>query len=186
MVLADLYTAISGIGYLIVRTAGDLPGRQDVRADRDARPARRHADGAAARRSKQRVAPWTAAVATRLTTSDSIGERSDEMRMPASVERRSRFCAPSIVRSPMRGWRGAAAAADLHDHAQDQCRRLGRAAERRAHVALCGQGARPLRQALHRRQHHPVRRRPVADLDRGGCAGHGDRSASATSRSAAA
>ena len=40
MVLADLYTAISGIGYLIVRTATHLPGRQDVRADRDARPAR--------------------------------------------------------------------------------------------------------------------------------------------------
>ena len=48
MVLADLYTAISGIGYLIVRTASDLPGRQDVRADRHARPARRHAHGAAA------------------------------------------------------------------------------------------------------------------------------------------
>ena len=48
MVLADLYTAISGIGYLIVRTACDLPGRQDVRADRDARAARRDAHGAAA------------------------------------------------------------------------------------------------------------------------------------------
>ena len=48
MVLADLYTAISGIGYLIVR-GGDVPGRQDVRADRDARPARRDADRAAAR-----------------------------------------------------------------------------------------------------------------------------------------
>ena len=48
MVLADLYTAISGIGYLIVRSASDVPGRQDVRADRDAGPARRHLDGAAA------------------------------------------------------------------------------------------------------------------------------------------
>ena len=60
MVLADLYTAISGIGYLIVRTRRDVPGRQDVRADRDARPARRHADGAAAR-GRSAVAPWTAA-----------------------------------------------------------------------------------------------------------------------------
>ena len=48
MVLADLYTAISGIGYLIVRSAAHVPGRQDVRADRDARAARRHADRAAA------------------------------------------------------------------------------------------------------------------------------------------
>ena len=56
MVLADLYTAISGIGYLIVRTAGDLPGRQDVRADRDARPAGRDADGAAAPRREIRRA----------------------------------------------------------------------------------------------------------------------------------
>ena len=54
MVLADLYTAISGIGYLIVRTACDLPGRQDVRADRDARPARRDADRAAARGRRRR------------------------------------------------------------------------------------------------------------------------------------
>ena len=48
MVLADLYTAISGIGYLIVRIGEHVPGRQDVRADRDAGPARRHADRAAA------------------------------------------------------------------------------------------------------------------------------------------
>ena len=51
----------------------------------------------------------------------------------------------------------------LHRHAQDQCRRLGVAAQCRAHHALCGEGARLFRQALHRRQHHPVRRRPVGD-----------------------
>ena len=44
MVLADLYTAISGIGYLIVRTASTYRGRQDVRADRDARAAGCYAD----------------------------------------------------------------------------------------------------------------------------------------------
>ena len=54
--------------------------------------------------------------------------------------------------------------AELPDHAQDQRRRLGRAAERGAHLALCRQGAGLLRQALHRRQHRAVRRRPVADL----------------------
>ena len=59
MVLADLYTAISGIGYLIVRTA--RPSRSTrCRADRDARPARRHADGAVGSPSGY-VAPWTVA-----------------------------------------------------------------------------------------------------------------------------
>ncbi len=68
-----------------------------------------------------------------------------------------------------------AAAQILRRDAQDQCRRVGGAAERRAHLALCGEGARPLRQALHRRQHHPVRRRAVADRQRGCRAGLGAR-----------
>ena len=52
MVLADLYTAISGIGYLIVRTASTYRGRQDVRADRDARAAGCYAHGTACVSSK--------------------------------------------------------------------------------------------------------------------------------------
>jgi len=38
----------------------------------------------------------------------------------------------------------------------------GVAAQCGAHRRLCGEGARHLRQALHRRQHHPVRRRLLA------------------------
>ena len=67
------------------------------------------------------------------------------------------------------------ARAELPDHAQDQRRRVGRAAQRGAHLALRGEGARLLRQALHRRQHRAVRGRPVADLGGRRRAGHRDR-----------
>ena len=65
-----------------------------------------------------------------------------------------------------------AAAQSCPDHAQDQYRRFGRAAQRGAHLALRGEGSRLLRQALHRCQHHPVRRRTVGDLGGGGRAGN--------------
>ena len=64
---------------------------------------------------------------------------------------------------------------ELPDHAQDQHRRVGGAAERGAHLALCGEGAGLFREALHRRQHRAVRGRPVADLGGRGGAGLGDR-----------
>ena len=64
--------------------------------------------------------------------------------------------------------------AKLPRDAQDQCRRRGRAAERGAHRALCGEGARLFRQALRRCQHHPVRRRRGRHLGHGGGAGHRD------------
>ena len=67
-------------------------------------------------------------------------------------------------RGHARGWRRGA---DLQrTAAQGQRRGVGVAAERRAHHGLCGQGARPVRQALHRRQHHPVRRRLLTGGDR--------------------
>ena len=74
MVLADLYTAISGIGYLIVRTASTY------RVDRmfvpivDARAVRCCADGALAGR-RAWIAPWTAA-----------GEADDELRTEAATD----------------------------------------------------------------------------------------------------
>ena len=78
------------------------------------------------------------------------------------------FLAGGLVATP-------ALRADLHrPDAQDQCRRRGGAAERGAHGALCGEGARLLRQALHRRQHHPVRRRRRRHLGHRGRPGLGD------------
>ena len=64
--------------------------------------------------------------------------------------------------------------AKLPRDAQDQCRRRGRAAERGAHCALCGQGARAVRQALRRGEHHPVRRRRGRHVGHGGGAGERD------------
>src|SRR5262249_17382392 len=58
--------------------------------------------------------------------------------------------------------------AKLQRDAQDQYRRLGRAAQRGAHFAPRSQGAGVLRQALHRAQYHPVRRRRIGDRERGG------------------
>ena len=88
-------------------------------------------------------------------------------------------CRTSLVTAGHVHWRlsrpalmvGEASAQNCAKHAQDQCRRGGGAAERGAHGALCGEGARAFRQALHRRQHHPVRRRAVADRERRGGAG---------------
>src|SRR5437016_104722 len=57
--------------------------------------------------------------------------------------------------------------AELQRDAQDQYRRFGRAAQRGAHLASRGQGTRLLRQALHRAQYHPVRRRRIGDRERG-------------------
>ncbi len=57
--------------------------------------------------------------------------------------------------------------------AQDQYRRRGGAAQCGAHRSLRRQGARLLRQALHRRQHHPVRRRRRRHLSDRRRPGHG-------------
>jgi len=48
MVLADLYTAISGIGYLIVRHRQHLPGSTNVRPDRGSGTSRRYTHGSSA------------------------------------------------------------------------------------------------------------------------------------------
>ena len=67
----------------------------------------------------------------------------------------------AVIAVDRRRRRGATAggAAAVSGAAQGQRRGRGRAAQCRAHRALCGQSARLLRQALRRRQHHPVRRR---------------------------
>ena len=86
-------------------------------------------------------------------------------RNPASTGRSSPVALAAQCPAPLRP-------VQLPGHAQDQHRRIGGAAECRAHLALCGEGARLFRKALHRRQHHAVRGRPVADLGGRGGAGH--------------
>ena len=124
------------------------------------------------------VAPWTAHPQTAI--------ESRTARRYGNANRR--VLMPHGCRSQLRSSRCRCSAAALCiDAGAARCRRAGRlhrtmrkinvgvsvvAAECGAHHALCGQGARHLRQALHRRQHHPVRRRRVAGRHRGGRAGH--------------
>ena len=110
MVLADLYTAISGIGYLIVRTAGVLEvdrmfvpivtlGLLGVTLT------------AILRYVEKRVAPWTAAVGKRTDAA----RRRDEARIKGrkqAMSNRTRItltCALALPRDRRRGRRGLGA-----------------------------------------------------------------------------
>ena len=130
MVLADLYTAISGIGYLIVRTAIDVPGRQDVRADRDAGPARRHADRAAAhgREAASRRGPRRARKIRRYTPAFALRHRLAERLKQRAVDR---IALRVVFRVPLHAERKARRVGDPD--------RLDRAVIRHAldHHALC-------------------------------------------------
>ena len=145
MVLADLYTAISGIGYLIVRTAGVLEvdrmfvpivtlGLLGVTLT------------AILRYVEKRVAPWTARQSqegSRLRQSPSeLKKIKGRKQAMSNVTRHHPDMCIGAGRCRRHDRRSVGA--ELRDHAQDQCRRGGRAAERGAHGALCGEGARAI------------------------------------------